>query len=146
MSDENIRVVEINGAKLEVDLRTAKRVDQFRVGDRVKVLVKNYSGYEAHHGVIVAFDDFKNLPTITVCYLSGFQNGDLKFAAINAESKDAEIAACNDDVLVEKGEIVARINSDINAKLAEVEDLRRRLKYFEERFGAWFKPEEKSEE
>lgn len=41
---EERRIVEINGVKIEVDMRTAKRVDSFRVGDNVKVLDKDYNG------------------------------------------------------------------------------------------------------
>ena len=32
MSEENKRVVEINGIKMEIDLRYAKRIDTFKVG------------------------------------------------------------------------------------------------------------------
>ena len=31
------RIIEINGVKLEVDMTTARRIDEFRVGDTVKV-------------------------------------------------------------------------------------------------------------
>ena len=41
---EEKRIVEIDGVKIEVDLRTAKRIDTFRVGDNVKVLCKEYNG------------------------------------------------------------------------------------------------------
>ena len=33
------QIIEINGVKLEVDLSTAKRIDEFRVGDTVKVFI-----------------------------------------------------------------------------------------------------------
>src|SRR5690606_28503543 len=63
-------IIEVNGVKLEVDLRTAKRVDELRVGDRVKVLTKDYRGeYEVHAGTIVGFEPFENLPTVIVAYL-----------------------------------------------------------------------------
>ena len=85
---EERTVVEINGVKMEVDLRTARTIDTYKVGDRVKVLVKKYSDtYETHHGVIVAFDNFENLPTITVCYITTGYNGDLSFSYINEKNK-----------------------------------------------------------
>ena len=34
---EEKRIIDINGMKMEVDLRTAKRIDTFKVGDNVKV-------------------------------------------------------------------------------------------------------------
>ena len=45
------QVIEINGVKLEVDMRYAKRVDLLRIGSRVKVLVKTYSEYKIYPGV-----------------------------------------------------------------------------------------------
>ena len=52
---ENKRIIEINGIKLEVDLTTAKRIDEFKVGDNVKVLRKSYNDtFEVLAGVILA--------------------------------------------------------------------------------------------
>lgn len=135
MSEEHLRVVEIGGVKMEVDTRTARVVDRFKVGDRVKVLVKSYCGWDSHHGVIVAFDEFKNLPTITVAYIDG---SSLKFVGIHAENEAAEICACNDDVLVEKAEILAQLDAEITCKTGELDDLQRKRVYFETRFGALF--------
>ncbi|MDH7956462.1 hypothetical protein [Listeria monocytogenes] len=50
---EEKRMVEINGIKMEIDMRTAVRVDEFKVGDNIKVLDKNYSNQKIHDGVIV---------------------------------------------------------------------------------------------
>ena len=140
MKDENKRIVEINGVKIEVDLRTAKQVASYKVGDRVKVLVKNYSGsYTVSHGIIVAFDEFIARPSITICHLTNDYSPDLKFVTLNKDSKDVEIAPCNDDVLIEKGEVVEKINRSIETKKAEIIDLESKRNYFEQRFGAWFK-------
>lgn len=143
MSEEHIRVVEINGIKMEVDLRTARRVDRFRVGDRVKVLTKEYGDkYKTHLGVIVGFDAFEKLPTITICYLEGY-SPKLCFVGINANTEDVEIVACqDDDALVDKGEVLARLQAEIDTKQAEMEDLERKRRYFEERFAAWFEVKE----
>ena len=57
---ENKRIIEINGVKLEVDMSTAKKIDEYRVGDNVKVLKKDYSGnYDVLAGVIVEFVNLK---------------------------------------------------------------------------------------
>ena len=139
MSSEHMRVVEIGGVKMEVDTRTAKTIEHYKIGDRVKVLVKGYGdSYSTYHGVIVAFDEFKKLPTITICYIKPGYNVELEFVAINAQQEDIEICAANDDVLVEKGEILAKMDAEINKKLAEVEDIRRKKTYFETRFGQFF--------
>ena len=61
------RIVEIDGVKIEVDLRTAKRIDTFSVGDNVKVLCKKYNDdYEVKPGIITDFANFKEKPTIVV--------------------------------------------------------------------------------
>jgi hypothetical protein len=36
-------IIEVSGVKLEVDLRQARRIEEIRIGDRVKVLTKDYS-------------------------------------------------------------------------------------------------------
>jgi hypothetical protein len=53
MSEETKRVIEINGVKMEVDMRYAKRVDELRIGSRVKVLIKEYSSYKIYLGVSI---------------------------------------------------------------------------------------------
>lgn len=136
--NEHTRIVEINGIRVEVDLRTAKRVDTFRVGDPVKVLHKKYgTNYCTFPGIISGFDEFKNLPTITVAYMDG---GELKFAAINAKTEDYEIIQADRDTLhMEKADVLRLMDRQLAEAEMKVEDLRQRRSYFLERFGAYFK-------
>ena len=135
--EEHVRVIEIGGVKVEVDLRSAKRVDTFRVGDRVKVLVKEYSVYRTYHGAIVAFDEFKALPSITVCYINDY--GAVHFAVINSESKDIEMVTDTDATLpVEKASVVEKLTNEIAKKQAELDDAKSKLRYFLEKFGSLF--------
>lgn len=92
--NEYKRIIEINGIKVEVDLRTAKRVESFKVGDPVKFLRKEYNDtFKSCPGVIVGFDEFQNRPTIIVAYIdASYSKTDLQFAYINKDSKDQEIA------------------------------------------------------
>ena len=39
MENENKRIIEVNGVKMEIDLRQAKVIDNYKVGDYVKVKV-----------------------------------------------------------------------------------------------------------
>ncbi len=140
MSDEK-RIIEINGVKIEVDLRTAKRVDSYRVGDRVKVLKKSYGEtFESFHGVIVAFDEFIQRPAITICYVTNKYGSDtpLEFVTLTKDSKDIEIAPANGDVIVHKEDILATIDKMIEGKRAEIQTLEAKRNYFLARFGAWF--------
>ena len=87
---EDKRIVEIDGVKVEVDLRTAKRVDSFRVGDNVKILDKNYSGYKVKPGIIVDFAEFKELPTIVIAVFeegSWSSSPSISFIYYNKESE-----------------------------------------------------------
>lgn len=88
---ENKTIIEINGIKMEVDLRQAKVIENYKIGDNVRLLVKEYDGYKVFPAVIVSFDAFTKLPTIVVAYLEmGYQTADLKFAYINSESAKTE--------------------------------------------------------
>ena len=89
---ENKRIIEINGIKMEVDLSTAKTIDIFRVGDPVKILLKEYGKHTVLPGVIISFNDFHQKPTINVAYLNhSYSFAEIKTAAINADSEDIEI-------------------------------------------------------
>lgn len=99
MGDEEYkRIIEINGIKVEVDLRTAKRIENFKVGDGVKLLVKEYGdSFKSFPGVIVGFDEFQNRPTIIVAYVkNSWTEIKMEFAYINKDSKDFELAAIQD--------------------------------------------------
>lgn len=134
---EHTRIVEINGIRVEVDLRTAKRVDTFRVGTPVKVLRKTYGDqYETYPGIISGFDEFKNLPTITVAYID---NGALRFAALNEKSKDMEIVAADRDTLhMEKADVLRLMDRQLAEAEMKVADLKQRREYFLACFGAYF--------
>lgn len=85
------KIVEINGIKMEVDLRHAKTIDTYKIGDRVKVLVKQYSDtYNTYYGVVVDFNEFQSLPTIVVAYIvSSYSEFDVKLVNINSQTKDS---------------------------------------------------------
>ena len=143
--DEMKRIVEINGIKVEVDLRTAKRVDCFKVGDAVKILKKKYSDqYESHFGMIVGFDEFKNLPTIIVAYLTlGSWENPLQFEYINAKTEGLEIVPQDPkDLGVQKSDLIAAFDREAAKKQQELHEITRKRKYFEEMFGRYFDKEE----
>ena len=138
--DTDFQTVEINGIKLEVDMRTARRIDTYKIGDRVKVLVKEYQTYKPHPGVIVAFDAFENLPTITVAYVDvNYSKAEIKFVYINSDKPDdAEIAPYNDDILVDKRHVLDLLDKEIAKKNEEIEDLNRKKVYFNKNFALYF--------
>lgn len=139
MSDKT--VIEINGIKMEVDLRTAKRVDTLAIGDRVKVLVKQYSDYKVFAGTVIGFEPFKALPTIIVAYIeTSYSAVGVKFLYFNAETKDTEvIKAIDDDCLdIDKASIVQQFERDLQKKRDEIADVEAKRDYFLSNFKAYW--------
>ena len=149
--ENTTRIVEIDGIKLEIDLRTAKKIEHYRVGDNVRVLIKGYSdSYKVHAGVIVGFDGFEKLPTICIAYLEvGYNTAEVKFAYINAgqESKDTkiEIAPAFDlqELHFQKSDVKSIMQGMIDKKQEEIQDLELKKAYFEKYFSKYFEPKEK---
>lgn len=143
---ETRTIVEVNGVKLDVDLRTATRVDTLRVGDRVKVLKKEPYGSDrkVYPGVVCGFEPFTTLPTIIIAYLDvNWNEAKLLFAFLNSESKDVEVIKSIDhDLDLDKANVMALMDRDIEKKQAEVDEARRRRDYFLREFGAYWAPVE----
>ena len=141
METNHIRTIEIEGVKFEIDTRTAKKIELFKVGDRVKVLVKDYSGYKAHPGCIVGIDAFKNLPTVVVAYMPNplSSDGKIEFAYLNGQSKDLEICPMVEDELVPTREtIVQAFERAISIKQREIADVMVKRDWFLRQYGTAF--------
>lgn len=146
MKDQaEMTTIEINGIKMEVDLRQARRIENFRVGDPVKILLtgSSYSSPEVHAGVIVDFEAFEKLPTIVVAYVKmGYGSGGIELAYINEKSADKYelVASSSDNLLaVDRGEVLNHLQRQILAKEAELAELTARRDYFNQKFGVYFK-------
>lgn len=136
---EDKRIVEINGVKVEVDLRTAKRVDSFSVGDNVKVLDKNYSGYKVKPGIIVDFAEFKELPTMVIAVFeegSWSTSPSISFIYYNKETaENVEIVpSSKDEITLTKDGVVEKFEREIQKKKNEWTDLQNQLEYFKKHF------------
>ena len=141
MNDENVRIIEINGVKIEVDLRTAKRVDSYKVGDSVRLLTKNYNGYNVKYGVIVDFAEFDKLPTIEILALEpdAYASGGLQFYSFNAKTEDMEIAPLGYmDCAFKRDDILRTMNNEIETKMKEVETMRMKRDIFLQKFSMYF--------
>ena len=134
--------IEVNGVKLEVDLRNAKRIDTLKVGTRVKVLKKQYSDtFNVMHGVVVGFEPFKQLPTIIVA-VTKFEYNDAKieFIYYNSGSKDVEIviATDSDKAGLDKNDFLKCIDRDIKKKESEIQELKHREQFFIDKFACYW--------
>ena len=141
MNDKQTTIIEVNGVKLEVDLRTAKRIDELKIGSRVKCLVKKYDSFATYPGVVVGFDPFPSRPTIVVAYLeNGYGSSGLTFKSFNADTKDFEIVADldNNAMEVNKSSIIQNFDREIDKKKLELQELEQRKQFFLDNFGVYF--------
>ena len=136
---EEKRIVEIDGVKIEVDLRTAKRVDSYKVGDNVKILEKESSDYKVKPGIIVDFAEFNELPTIVIAVFeegSYYTRPSIKFINYNAKTSEKieMVPASEDEIKVSRDSVVEMFEREISKKKNELLDLQNQLDYFMEKF------------
>ena len=148
MNTENEKtVIEITGVKMEVDLRHARRIDNIRVGTRVKVLRKKYSNYEVLHGIVIGFEPFKELPTIIVAVVNvTYSEATVDFIYYNTKTEDIEIVISSDDDLsaLDKNDFIAKVDRDIAKKQNEITELNNRKSFFLSKFKAYWEPMERA--
>jgi hypothetical protein len=144
MSEENKRIVEIDGIKLEVDLRTAKVVEHYRIGDPVRVLhvSDSYNSASINPGVIVGFCEFENHPAIEILELKLDYSG-VNFnliTIISGVENKVQIAPYDKyEGLVSQSDVVTRFDRKIQEKELELADLKLKKKYFIDDFSKAFK-------
>jgi hypothetical protein len=134
MSEENKRIVEIDGVKLEVDLRTAKVVDRYRIGDPVRVLHPG-TGYGTgiKPGVIIGFCEFDKNPAIEILELdSEYSGATFKLITIvSGQDNPVQIAPYDRySGLFSQTDIVTRFDREIQKKELELADLKLKKEYF----------------
>jgi hypothetical protein len=145
MSEKTI--IEVNGVKLEVDMRYARRIDEIHIGDRVKVLKK--AGYGDDHkvfpGIIVGFEPFQKLPTIVVAYVDvEWSKAEIKFLHFNSKCEAEVIHAADEDFHVDRDVILQRFDREIAAKQREIETIEEQRNYFQTNFRAFWERVEKA--
>jgi hypothetical protein len=144
MSEENSkRIVEIDGVKLEVDLRTAKVIDHYKVGDPVQVLHagNDYNSACIKPGVIVGFCEFESHPAIEIMELDvGYSGANFQTVTIISGAKNnVQIAPYNKyEGLISQADTVTRFDRLIQQKELELSDLKLKKKYFIDDFAKAF--------
>ena len=138
--EDNKRIIEIDGVKIEVDLRSARRVDTFKVGDNVKVLCKEYSDkYVVRPGIITDFANFKEKPTIVVAVFNegGWSSTpSISFIHIyeGMEDKYEIVLTSDEEIKLTKEGVIEKFEREINKKRNEAQDLENQLNYFKKHF------------
>lgn len=139
-------IIEVNGVKLEVDLRQAKRVDTLCVGDRVKVLRKGYSEYVVHAGTVIGFEPFEALPTVIIAYLvKDYSKVSIEFLYYNAQTKETEIIKSIDDdqLEIDKAHVLQQFDREIQKVKDSLADIEAKRAYFLNNFKAYWPDLEK---
>ncbi len=138
---QQFKTIEINGCKFEVDMSTAKKVEEFRVGERIKVLKKDYSDYKIYPGVIVGFEWFEKLPTITIAYINiTYSECKLEFLYYNSQSKDVEIShTSHEELLIKPADVLEALDKEVKKHQLEIEEIEQKKKFFVENFSEYFK-------
>lgn len=134
-------IFEINGVKLEVDLRTARRIEEIRIGSPVRLLNKSsYGGNKVYPGVVIGFEPFKDLPTIVVAYVEeDWLKYEIKVVAINSKQENFDlIAAVDPDFSIDREVIIKRFDRQVAAKRREIEAIEEQRRYFETNFKAYW--------
>lgn len=136
-------IVEVNGVKMEVDLRHAKIVHQnIKVGTKVKILAKStYESATVYPGVVVGFEPFKELPTIIVAYLNaGYSTAELKFAYINSKSSDKWdiVPSVDDELPIDRADVLGVFERQILQKQNEIRDIEGKRDFFLKHFNEFF--------
>lgn len=155
MNEPTTTTIEINGVKLEVDLRTAKRIDNIKVGSRVKILQKTrvkilqktYGGHDVLHGVVIGFEPFEKLPTIIVAAAKlEYNSAKIEFIYYNAKS-ECEMVLANDadEADIDKNNFLAQIDRAVTQKEEEIKELKLRRQYFLDKFGCYWTQVAKAE-
>lgn len=134
------RIIEINGVKMEIDLRDCIVVDKFKVGDSIKILIKGYSDYKSHVGTIIGFDNFESHPTVIIAYLeTSYDEAKINYVYFNSETKDVEICPLNDwDIPFTKEEVIKRFNKEIEKREMEITEIKNKCELFKKLFGKYF--------
>lgn len=145
--ETNRKIIEINGVKFDIDLSSAKRIEEFRIGDKVKVLKKGYSDYKVLPGVIIGFDHFLALPTISIAYLTEeYSSCAISILAYNAETKDVEICASTNeaDLTINKEKVLNYFAKEISKRELEIHNFCQQRDYFNNQFGNFFHDEKEN--
>lgn len=141
-----MQIIDINGVKMEVDMRTAKiaKLEVYKVGTKIRVLKKTYSDtFETFGGVIIGFDQFKERPSILIAYLkTDYSSCEIEFVSYNKDTKDIEICPADDGfVPFKKATIMEQMRKQVLQAETTLMEIKAKSEYFHRYFGKYFDKE-----
>lgn len=128
--------MELNGMTFEFE-KILKETYKFKIGDKVKVLKKDYSSYCIKFGMIVGFDDFDGNFVVTVAYLDdGYSKCELKIEYLTKES-DIKLLPYNEELDFRKEYVIDKFDKMIEEKEKEIEKIKYEKEFFIKQFGKY---------
>jgi hypothetical protein len=140
--DENKRIVEIDGIKVEVDISTAKVISNYKIGDPVRILHPGEGyGCGIKPGIIVGFCQFEKNPAIEILELDTDYSGtNFRIVTIVSGQKN-DVQICPYDRfegLISRSDVVTRFDREIQKKELELADMKLKKQYFIDEFSKAF--------
>lgn len=134
--------MELNGMNFEFE-KILKETYKFKIGDKVKVLKKEFSNYEIKFGMIVGFDDFDGDFVVTVAYINdSYSKCELKIEYITKDS-DIKLLPYNEELDFKKEYVIDKFDKMIDEKQKEIEKIKYEKEIFIKQFGKYIEKEEK---
>ena len=133
----------IQGTHFEISRAPEQPMTTFvRIGDRVKVMKKQYDGWKTYPGIVVSFDNFKDMPTFNIVYVNAsYSSCELNSIAFNEETKDIKLSFLEEgskEIDIDRTAIIKYFERAIEGKKNELSDLMYKMSYFEKNFGKFF--------
>lgn len=113
----------------------------YKVGDRVKLLKKEYSTSVVYDGVIIGFYLFNDMPSIEVCWIKNeYNKAELNFEIINDQVEGVEIVPSGHSIPIDSTKVVEALDREIGAKEDDIRALKDKKAFFLDRFERYLEP------
>lgn len=139
--EPDVRIIEVQGIKMEVDMRYAKKIENYKIGTQVRILKKEYGDeYKTYAGVIIGFEAFKKCPSILVAYLkTSYGSAEIEFLTFNNETKNIEMCIAEAAFIpFEKSTIIDKLNEGIQSAEQSLLEAKSKKEYFMKYFNEYF--------
>lgn len=139
-SEAKNKTIELNEAMVKIGLKKEEAINNYKVGNYVKLLIKDIFDFESYPGRIVGIYYSNDEPIIVVAYLKQpFDRFNISYIEICPSSEDTKIEPLNDwDFPIERLSMLKRFKIEILSKEQEVTEMKSNVKRFEQIFDEYF--------
>lgn len=128
--------MEINGIKLEADLREAKRIDSVTIGDNVEVYIDDCGLCDVRHGIITDVSLYGENVILVIATLVYDQNNlpQIDFIRISNGDGCKIMKVDGEELCMTKSGLLEIFELEIQKRKDEALELEKRLCFFKENF------------